>query len=125
MEDTPNVRTTPFVMETRQLANECLERYQAMTGRILDSDTINADKEAWDLVRIGFSIAFRQAEQAGRYMLALHIGELLNEAKLAGCYLWLHGMAIDGKGLAEPGLQPIGRIIEPIVQRVTAQQSET
>lgn len=121
MEDTPDVRTTPFVTETRQLANECLERYQAITGRILDSETLRADQEAWNLVRTGFSHAIREAERSGRFMLALHFGELLNAAKLSGCYVWLNGLAIDGNGLPEQGLRQISEIIQPIVDHINEQ----
>lgn len=125
MEDTtPNVPTTPFARETRRLAQRQFELYETVTGKVLDSETINADQAAWFLISSGFSLAIRQAEQAGRSLLAYHFGELLNQARRDGCYLWLHGMAIDGKGLPERGLRPIGEIIQPIVEHARRMADE-
>ena len=92
----PDIRTTPFVDEVRALANACFDRFHAMTRRELTSETRNADLEAFMLIRTGFSIALRDAQRSGNELLALHLGELLNEAKRDGCYVWLNGLAIDG-----------------------------
>lgn len=95
---TPNVRTTPFVDDTRELANRCLNRHYLMTGRDLQSDTPHADREALNLIRTGFRHAIREAHLSGREMLALHFEALLQEPTRQNAYVWLNGLANDGRG---------------------------
>lgn len=122
---TPNVRTTPFVDDTRELANQCLNRHYLMTGRDLQSDTPHADREALNLIRAGFAFAIREAQLCGREMLALHLEELLKEPTRETAFTWLNGLANDGKGDYAPrssGLQPIGGAVARILDRVKANQ---
>jgi hypothetical protein len=115
----PDMRTSPFVDETRNLANQCFERHYAMRHKDLNSETPHADSEAWSLIRTGFSAAIRNAERSGDVLLAEHFGALLNGARHEGAYLWLHGLAIDG-GARHGEMQPIGEVVERVVARVGA-----
>lgn len=91
-----SITTSPFIDETRALANACFDRFYAAPKHPLNSDTPHADQEAWNLIRTGFSAAIRDANRNGNEPLAAHFGMLLNEARRDGAYAWLNGLAIDG-----------------------------
>lgn len=108
----------PFVDRVRALANDCFERYYSMTSRSLDSETPRHNLEAWMLIQTGWPFAIRDAQIAGNVALAEHLTRLLAEARRHDAYVWLHGLACDGRG--RDNFQPIGDVVRPIVARAAA-----
>lgn len=90
---------TPFIRETRDLANECFNRFYRMTGRDLTSCTRNASREARNLIQTGFPAAVKDARSRGDLDLARHFAELLGEMPGGDkTFGWLNGLAFEGAG---------------------------
>jgi hypothetical protein len=94
-----------FEQEIRDLANQCFDRHRAMSRRDLSSDTPNANSAARSLAMTGFHAAIRDARRCDNDALADHLMAVLAQMPRDRPYVWLNGLACDGREPIESAVE--------------------